>query len=129
MAHPQTRRAHSAAVAARVILLVVVSALALIAARSTTALAWLALIATASVPAALAASHQMHARGLAWRSMWEVGEDLRAGRLIQVLEDCAAPPIGIYAVFPQRRHLPLRVRLFIDLLKHSYGNPSYWSAA
>lgn len=71
----------------------------------------------------------LHARGLAWRSMWEVGEDLRAGRLIQVLEDCAAPPIGIYAVFPQRRHLPLRVRLFIDLLKHSYGNPSYWSAA
>jgi DNA-binding transcriptional LysR family regulator len=66
-------------------------------------------------------------RGLAWRSMWEVGEDLRAGRLTQVLDAFAAPPIGIYAVFPQRRHLPLRVRLFIDLLKHSYGNPAYWA--
>jgi DNA-binding transcriptional LysR family regulator len=68
-------------------------------------------------------------RGLAWRSMWEVGEDLRAGRLVQLLEDFAAPPIGIYAVFPQRRHLPLRVRLFIDLLKHRYGNPGYWAGA
>jgi DNA-binding transcriptional LysR family regulator len=67
-------------------------------------------------------------RGLAWRSMWEVGEDLRAGRLVSVLDDWAAPPVGIYAVFPQRRHLPLRVRLFVDLLKASYGDPHYWLA-
>jgi len=67
-------------------------------------------------------------RGLAWRSMWEVGEDLRMGRLVSVLDDWAAPPVGIYAVFPQRRHLPLRVRLFVDLLKASYGDPHYWLA-
>jgi hypothetical protein len=30
-------------------------------------------------------------------------------------------------VFPQRRHLPLRVRLFIDHLKNTYGNAGYWS--
>ncbi len=65
-------------------------------------------------------------RGLAWRSLWEVGDDVRAGRLVPVLEDYAAPPLGIYAVFPQRRQLPLRVRLFIDLLKHTYGSPGYW---
>lgn len=56
--------------------------------------------------------------GLAWRSWWEVGDDIRAGRLVTVLDAFAAPPIGIHAVFPQRRHLPLRVRLFIDHLKH-----------
>jgi DNA-binding transcriptional LysR family regulator len=67
-------------------------------------------------------------RGLAWRSMWEVGEDLRAGRLVSVLDEWAAPPVGIYAVFPQRRHLPLRVRLFVDLLKAAYGDPHYWLA-
>ncbi|MBI4755529.1 MAG: LysR family transcriptional regulator [Betaproteobacteria bacterium] len=67
-------------------------------------------------------------RGLAWRSMWEVGEDLAAGRLVSVLDAHAAAPMGIYAVFAQRRHLPLRVRLFIDLLKHSYGSPGYWAA-
>jgi DNA-binding transcriptional LysR family regulator len=65
-------------------------------------------------------------RGLAWRSMWEVGEDLKAGRLAAVLDAFAAPDNAIHAVFPQRRHLPLRVRLFIDYLKNTYGNPSYW---
>ena len=65
-------------------------------------------------------------RGLAWRSLWEVGRDLKEGRLTSVLDAWQAPPMGIYAVFPQRRHLPLRVRLFIDLLKDNYGRPSYW---
>lgn len=64
--------------------------------------------------------------GLAWRSLWEVGEDLRWGRLVSVLDDIATAPVGIHAVFPQRRHLPLRVRLFIDLLKANYGRPDYW---
>lgn len=68
-------------------------------------------------------------RGLAWRSWWEVGADLAAGRLLTVLDDFAAPPIGIYAVFAQRRHLPLRVRLLIDSLKNSYGNAAYWDQA
>ena len=65
-------------------------------------------------------------RGLAWRSIWEVGEDLDSGRLVALLEEYAAPPVGIYAVFPQRRHLPLRVRLFIDQLKTIFGEPEYW---
>ena len=67
--------------------------------------------------------------GLAWRSLWEVGDDLRWGRLVSVLDDYATPPVGIHAVFPQRRHLPLRVRLFIDLLKANYGRPDYWDRA
>ncbi|MDO9601567.1 MAG: LysR family transcriptional regulator [Rhodocyclaceae bacterium] len=67
--------------------------------------------------------------GLAWRSLWEVGDDLRWGRLVPVLDAIATPPVGIHAVFPQRRHLPLRVRLFIDLLKDNYGRPEYWDKA
>jgi DNA-binding transcriptional LysR family regulator len=67
--------------------------------------------------------------GIAWRSTWEVADDVAAGRLQVVLEEFAAPPNGIYAVFPQRKHLPLRVRLWIDFLKHSYGDPAYWRAA
>ncbi|TXL63735.1 LysR family transcriptional regulator [Zeimonas arvi] len=65
-------------------------------------------------------------RGLAWRSMWEVGEDLKAGRLVTVLDAFAAPDNAIHAVFPQRRHLPLRVRMLIDHLKNTYGNAAYW---
>jgi DNA-binding transcriptional LysR family regulator len=64
--------------------------------------------------------------GLAWRSTWEVEDDVREGRLVTVLDGFAAPPNGIYAVFPHARHLPLRVRLWIDFLKHTYGQADYW---
>lgn len=67
-------------------------------------------------------------KGLAWRSMWEVGHDLGNGRLLSVLDDFAAPPMGIYALFPQRRHLPLRVRLFVDELKKTFSDTLYWGA-
>lgn len=66
--------------------------------------------------------------GVAWRSTWEVESDIAAGRLVSVLEPFAAPPNGIYVVFPQRKHLPLRLRLWIDFLKATYGDPAYWGA-
>jgi DNA-binding transcriptional LysR family regulator len=65
--------------------------------------------------------------GLAWRSMWEVADEIASGRLVTVLDDFRAPDNAIHALFPQRRHLPLRVRMFIDHLKHTYGNPAYWA--
>ena len=64
--------------------------------------------------------------GLAWRSTWEVEAEIAAGELVAVLEDFAAPPNGIYAVFAQRKHLPLRVRLWIDFLKQHYSAPHFW---
>ena len=67
--------------------------------------------------------------GLAWRSTWEVEEHLASGDLVSVLDDHAAPPNGIYAVFAQRKHLPLRVRLWVDHLKQTYGDPAYWKEA
>ncbi|MBP6902494.1 MAG: LysR family transcriptional regulator [Burkholderiaceae bacterium] len=65
--------------------------------------------------------------GLAWRSTWEVEADLASGALVSVLDGFAAPPNGIYAVLPQRKHLPLRVRLWIDHLRQTYGQPGYWT--
>jgi DNA-binding transcriptional LysR family regulator len=65
--------------------------------------------------------------GIAWRSTWEVESEIASGRLVAVLEDFAAPPNGIYAVFPQRKHLPLRVRLWIDYVKHTYSDGAYWT--
>jgi DNA-binding transcriptional LysR family regulator len=64
--------------------------------------------------------------GVAWRSTWEVAGDLAAGRLVELLADHAAPPNGIYAVLAQRKHLPLRVRLWLEHLKAHYGRPGYW---
>ncbi len=64
--------------------------------------------------------------GIAWRSTWEVGDEVADGRLVAVLEDFAAPPSGVHALFTQRKHLPLRVRLWIDFIKQAYGDPNYW---
>ncbi len=65
--------------------------------------------------------------GIAWRSAWEVEIDIAEGRLVPVLEAFAAPPNGIFAVFPQRKHLALRLRLWIDFLKHHYAQPGFFS--
>ena len=67
--------------------------------------------------------------GIAWRSTWEVEAEIAAGLLVPVLEEFSAPPNGIYVVFPQRKHLPLRLRLWMDYLKHHYGQASFWRGA
>jgi DNA-binding transcriptional LysR family regulator len=67
--------------------------------------------------------------GIAWRSTWEVEAEIASGQLVSVLDAFAAPPNGIYAVIPQRKHLPLRVRLWIDFLKQHYGRPGFWTAS
>lgn len=64
--------------------------------------------------------------GIAWRSTWEVESDIASGRLATVLDDFAAPPNGIYLVFPQRKHLALRVRLWMEFLRTHYGRSDFW---
>ena len=67
--------------------------------------------------------------GVAWRSTWEVEREIAEGRLQTVLDEFTAPPNGIFAVFPSAKHLPLRVRLWIEFLKESYSEPGYWGSA
>ncbi len=66
--------------------------------------------------------------GIAWRSTWEVEAEVASGQLNSVLDSFAAPPNGIYAVFAHAKHLPLRVRLWIDFLKQQFGNEGFWRA-
>src|SRR5512140_1872016 len=63
--------------------------------------------------------------GLALRSAWEVNEEIKRGRLVSVLDEFAVPGNNIYAVFPERRLLPAKVRFFIDHLKKAFGDPPY----
>jgi DNA-binding transcriptional LysR family regulator len=65
-------------------------------------------------------------KGLAWRSMWEVGTEIESGKLVTVLDEFAAAGNDIYAIFAQRRHLPLRIRVFVDFLRRAYIQPEYW---
>ncbi len=66
--------------------------------------------------------------GLAWRSAWEVAEEITNARLVEVLPNFSAPGNDIYAVYPQRKFLPAKVRLFIDFLKRTFGDPPYWES-
>jgi DNA-binding transcriptional LysR family regulator len=64
--------------------------------------------------------------GLALRSAWEVSEEVKKGRLVSLLEEFAVPGNNVYAVFPERRLLPAKVRFFIEFLKKAFGDPPYW---
>ncbi len=65
-------------------------------------------------------------KGLAWRSMWEVGSELESGKLETVLDEYASQGNDIYAVFAQRQHLPLRIRTFVDFLRRAFAEQDYW---
>ncbi|MAU98478.1 MAG: LysR family transcriptional regulator [Fulvimarina sp.] len=54
--------------------------------------------------------------GFALSPSFVVRDDLEAGRLVTVLDEYMTSDAGIYAVFPHRRHLPARVRVFVDYL-------------
>ncbi|MDB5761702.1 MAG: Transcriptional regulator [Herminiimonas sp.] len=67
--------------------------------------------------------------GLAWRSTWEIQSQLASGELITVLDEYALPDYDITAVYMQQRHLPAKVRFFIDALKSIFAQPDYWTQA
>jgi len=67
--------------------------------------------------------------GISWRSTWEIQGQLARGELVTVLDEFALPAYDIMAVYPQQRHVPAKVRFFIDHLKRIYSAPGYWTSA
>jgi DNA-binding transcriptional LysR family regulator len=59
--------------------------------------------------------------GLIFQPRFIVGADLLAGRLVQVLPEYMSPQLGIYAIFPSRKHLSPKVRTFVDFLVAQLG--------
>jgi len=64
--------------------------------------------------------------GLSWRSTWEIARELVSGELVTVLDDFALPSYDIMAVYPPQRHVPAKVRFFVDHLKRAWAAPDYW---
>lgn len=65
--------------------------------------------------------------GIALRSTWDVGPELREGKLQIVLPQYrASKDVGLHAVYPTRRFLSAKVRVFIDFLAQLYGPQPYW---
>ena len=65
--------------------------------------------------------------GVALKSTWDVRRQLEEGALIPLLPGYDfGTDVGIYAVYPHRRHLPAKTRVFIDFLAESFGPEPYW---
>ena len=67
--------------------------------------------------------------GIVFEPAFIVGPDVRAGRLVPLLQEFTAPPMPIYAVYPSRKHLSAKVRLFVDFLVERFAQAADWSAA
>ncbi|WFU09604.1 LysR family transcriptional regulator [Rhizobium sp. CB3090] len=65
--------------------------------------------------------------GIALRSTWDVGPELKDGHLVQVLPAYeGSHSVTLSAVYPSRQFLPAKVRVFIDFLAELYGPVPYW---
>jgi len=67
--------------------------------------------------------------GIVFEPAFIVGPDVRAGRLVPLLQDYVPPPVPIYAVYPSRKHLSAKVRRFVEFLVGRFAHAQDWSAA
>ena len=58
----------------------------------------------------------LQGQGVVLQPSFNVSDELRAGKLIQILPDYDAGALGIYVVYPHRKHQTAKVRSFIDTL-------------
>jgi DNA-binding transcriptional LysR family regulator len=58
----------------------------------------------------------LEGRGLSLEALWDVAEDLQAGRLVECLADCSCDSIDLFAAFLPGRPAPPRIRLFVDFI-------------
>ncbi|MCK5728796.1 MAG: LysR family transcriptional regulator [Methylococcales bacterium] len=55
--------------------------------------------------------------GLLMLPRYIVGNDIKKGKLQVVLAQYSPPPLDIYALYPHRKYLPTKVRLFLNFLE------------
>lgn len=66
--------------------------------------------------------------GLAVLPNYAVEKDIQAGRLERLLEDYRIHEFPVSLVYPQRKHIPPKVRAFSDFLKQSLGDDVFTPA-
>jgi DNA-binding transcriptional LysR family regulator len=58
-----------------------------------------------------------------------VGPEVRAGRLVPLLQAFESAPANIYVAYPSRRHLSAKVRAFADFLATRFAQPEWLLAS
>ncbi|HYY62353.1 MAG TPA: LysR substrate-binding domain-containing protein, partial [Burkholderiales bacterium] len=67
--------------------------------------------------------------GIVFEPAFIVGPEVRAGRLVPLLQEFVPPPVPIYALYPSRKHLSAKVRRFVEFLSERFAAGQDWSAA
>lgn len=55
-----------------------------------------------------------------------VGDAIKAGKLSVILREFAPEPLGLYAVYPHRKLLATKLKVFIEFISSYFGDPPYW---
>lgn len=61
--------------------------------------------------------------GISLQPSFMVAEDLRAGTLVEVLPEYRSIELGVYVVYPSRKHLPGKVRALVNFLAERFLHP------
>ncbi len=66
--------------------------------------------------------------GICWRSTWDFGDDIKQGRLEEILpEYTESPNLAMFAVYPSREFVPAKLKVFIEFMEKEIGSPvPYW---
>jgi DNA-binding transcriptional LysR family regulator len=67
--------------------------------------------------------------GVIWQPSFVIGEDVRAGRLVEVMPGYRMPAIDIMAIYASRRYLSAKVRVMVDFLVDAFRGMQTWADA
>ncbi|TWI48243.1 DNA-binding transcriptional LysR family regulator [Pseudomonas duriflava] len=63
--------------------------------------------------------------GISLQPSFMVAEDLRTGALVEILPEFRSIELGVYIVYPSRKHLPPKVRALVNFLSERFARPSW----
>lgn len=81
--------------------------------------------------AAILRAASLDGQGILVQTAYSIDDDLRAGRLVPLLDDWDLPRLTINLAYQSRKHLPAKTRVFIDFLVQHFAEMDYerrWTA-
>ena len=66
--------------------------------------------------------------GIVFEPAFIVGPEVRAGRLVPLLQEFEPLPVPIYALYPSRMHLSAKVRRLVEFLAERFAHAQDWRA-
>lgn len=63
--------------------------------------------------------------GVSLQPNFMIANDLRCGDLVEILPEFRSVELGIYVVYPTRKHLPSKVRALVSFLVERFADPAW----